>query len=64
MKMILFQFSFSIFLMFLEFIVIVRIFAPIYRLTMEIRQHTLRVGNNINREIFKLINTQPVGNQF
>ncbi|CAD8196553.1 unnamed protein product [Paramecium pentaurelia] len=64
MKMILFQFSFSIFLMFLEFIVIVQIFAPIYRLTMEIRQHTLRVGNNINREIFKLINTQPVGNQF
>lgn len=62
MKMIFFFFSFSIFLMFVEFIVIVQIFAPIYRLTMEIRQHTLKVGNNINREIFKLINNQPVGN--
>ncbi|CAK92941.1 unnamed protein product (macronuclear) [Paramecium tetraurelia] len=64
MKMIVSNFSFSVFLMLLEFIVIVQIFAPIHRLTMEIRQHTLRVGNNINREIFKLINNKPVGNQF
>ncbi|CAD8118817.1 unnamed protein product [Paramecium sonneborni] len=64
MKMFLSHACFSALLMFLEFIVIVQIFAPIYKLTMEIKKYTLCVGNNVDKEIFKLIHKKPANNQF